>query len=59
MKNLDELKIEGNDLLDIEFQREMSSQKKKILHKAIIDNGRLIFNTEINNVFGKEERMVY
>ena len=46
--------FEGNDLLDIEFKREMGSQKKKILHKAFIDNGRIIFNTEINNVFGKE-----
>ena len=54
LKNLDEIKIEGNDLLDIEFKREMGSQKKKILHKAFIDNGRIIFNTEINNVFGKE-----
>ena len=54
LKNLDELKIEGDDLLDIEFKREMSLQKKKILHKAFVDNGRIILNTEINNVFGKQ-----
>ena len=54
LKNLDEIKIEGNDLLDFEFQREMSSQKKKIMHKAFIDNGRIIFNSEINHVFGRK-----
>lgn len=54
LKNLDELKIEGNDLLDIEYKREMGSQKKKILHKAFLDNGRIIFKTDINNVFGKQ-----
>ena len=54
LKNLDELKIEGNDLLDIEYKREMGSQKKKILHKAFLDNGRIIFKTGINNVFGKQ-----
>ena len=32
----------------------MSSQKKKILHKAFLDNGRIIFKTGINNVFGKQ-----
>ena len=54
LKNLDEIKIEGNDLLDIEYKREMSCQKKKILHKAFMDNGRIIFNTDINSVFGKQ-----
>ena len=32
----------------------MSCQKKKILHKAFMDNGRIIFNTDINSVFGKQ-----
>lgn len=54
IKNLDEIKVIGDDLLDIEYKREMGSQKKKILHKAFIDNGRIILNTEINNVFGKK-----
>ena len=54
IKNLDEIKVKGDDLLDIEYKREMSSQKKKILHKAFIDNGRIILNTEVNNVFGKQ-----
>ena len=54
LKNLDDIKIKGANLLDIEYKREMESQKKKILHKAIIDNGRIILKTEINNVFGKQ-----
>ena len=54
LKNLDDIKIEGKDLWNIEYEREINSQKKKILHKAIIDNGRLILNTEINNVFGRK-----
>ena len=32
----------------------MGSQRKKVLHKVFIDNGRIILNTEINNVFGKQ-----
>ena len=54
LKNLDELKIVGDDLFDIEYKREMGSQKKKVLHKAFIDNGRIILSNEINNVFGKK-----
>jgi hypothetical protein len=54
LKNLDELKVEGDDLFDIEYKREMGSQRKKVLHKVFIDNGRIILNTEINNVFGKQ-----
>ena len=51
---MDEIKIEGDDLFSVEYNREMGSQKKKILHKAIIDSGRIILNTEINNVFPKK-----
>ena len=54
LKNLDELKIKGDDIFNIEFNREMNSKKKKILHKAFIDNGRIILSTEINRVFGKQ-----
>ena len=54
LKNLDDIKIKGDNLLDIEYKREMGSQKRKILHKAFIDNGRIILKTEINNVFGKQ-----
>ena len=53
LKNLDEIKIIGNDLLDVEYKREMGNKNKKVLHKAFIDNGRIILNTEVNNVFGK------
>ena len=54
LKSLDEIKIEGDDLFSVEYNREMGSQKRKILHKAIIDSGRIILNTEINNVFPKK-----
>lgn len=54
LKNLYELKIKGDDIFNIEFNREMNSKKKKILHKAFIDNGRIILSTEINRVFGKQ-----
>ena len=32
----------------------MSSKRKKILHKAFVENGKIVLNTDINNVFGKE-----
>jgi len=55
--HLFELKIKGDDIFNIEFNREMNSKKKKILHKAFIDNGRIILSTEINRVFGKQQYM--
>ena len=39
------------------FKRHILSEfpsHNKILHKAFIDNGRIILKTEINNVFGKQ-----
>ena len=54
VKNLDEINVKGKNLLKLEFDREMSSNKKKILHKAFVENGKIVLNTDINNVFGKE-----
>ena len=54
LKNLDTINIKGENLLDIEYNREMSSKRKKILHKVFLVNGKVVLNTDINNTFGKE-----
>ena len=54
LKNLDEINVKGENLLNLEYNREMSSKRKKILHKAFLVNGKVVINTEINNAFGKE-----
>jgi hypothetical protein len=54
VKNLDDISVKGENLFNIEYNREMSSKKKKILHKAFVENGKVVLNTEINNIFGKE-----
>ena len=54
LKNLDEISIKGENLFNVEYNREMNSKKKKILHKAFVENGKVVLNTDINNVFGKQ-----
>jgi len=54
IKNLDDINIKGEDLFNLEYKREMSSKKKKILHKAFVENGKIVLNNDINKVFGKE-----
>ena len=54
IKNLDDINIKGEDLFNLEYNREMSSKKKKILHKAFVENGKIVLNNDINKVFGKE-----
>jgi len=54
VKNLDNIDIKGKNLFNLEYNREMSSKRKKILHKAFVENGKIVLNTDINNVFGKE-----
>ena len=54
IKNLDDLNVIGNNLLELEYKREMSSKGKKILHKAFIENGKAILNQDINEVFGEK-----
>jgi len=57
IKNLDDLNVVGNDLLDFEYKREMSTKRRKILHKAFIENGKAILYQDINNIFG--EKILY
>lgn len=54
VENLDNINIKGQNLYNIEYTREMSSQKKKILHKVFVENGKVILNKDINDVFGNE-----
>ena len=54
VKNLDDISVIGKNLFNLEYNREMSSKKKKILHKAFVENGKIVLNTDINKVFGKE-----
>ena len=54
IKNLDDLKVEGSDLLSVEYKREMSTKGRKILYKAFVENGKLILNQDINTVFGEQ-----
>ena len=54
LKKLDTLSVKGKNLLKFEYNREMSSNGKKILHKVFMDNGKLIFKNEVNNLFGHE-----
>ena len=44
IKNLDDLNVVGNNLLELEYKREMSTKGRKILHKAFIENGKAILN---------------
>ena len=54
VKNLDDLNVNGSNLLDLEFKREMSSKGRKILHKVFVENGKMVFDKDINDVFGEE-----
>lgn len=54
LKKLDTLSVKGKNLLKCEYDREMSSSGKKILHKVFMDNGKLIFKNDVNNLFGDE-----
>ena len=50
--NLKHISIKGKKLYDIEYNREMSSNCSKILHKSLIDNGKIIMYKDVNNIFG-------
>ena len=54
LEKLENLNIKGKNLFDLEFNREMSSKKRKILHRVFIENGKEILDTDINEVFGEE-----
>ena len=55
-EKLDSLNIKGENLYDVEYNREIRDNKnKKILHKAYIDKGgKVIMKTDINNIFGEK-----
>lgn len=53
-KKIQNLTVNGKKLFNVEFDREMSSKKRKILHRVFIENGREILDTDINNVYGEE-----
>ena len=54
IENLDDLYIKGENLYNIEYNREIKDNKnKKILYKTFVDKGgKVIMKTEINNIFG-------
>ena len=54
VENLDDLKVKGSNLLDLEYKREMSTKGRKILHKVFIENGKTVLEQDINKVFGEE-----
>jgi hypothetical protein len=55
IENLDNLYIKGENLYNIEYNREIKDNKnKKILYKTFVDKGgKVIMKTEINNIFGE------
>ena len=54
LENLDTIGIQGKKLYDLEYEREMSSNNSKLLHKVFIDNGKVIMYKDVNNIFGHE-----
>ena len=54
VKNLDGLNVNGSNLLDLEYKREMSTKGRKVLHKVFVENGKTILDQDINKVFGEE-----
>ena len=54
VENLDEIGIRGKDLFELEYKREMSGNKRKILYNVFIDNGKAIMYKDVNNIYGHE-----
>ena len=54
VENLDQISIRGENLYDLEYNREMNSDCRKIIHKSFIDNGKVIMYKDVNNIFGYE-----
>ena len=52
---MEDLSIEGKNLYNVEYKREiLDSNRKKILHKVFVDNGKAISSTEINSLYGND-----
>ena len=54
VEDLDEIGIDGRSLYDLEYNREMSGNKRKILHNVFIENGKAILYRDVNKIFGNE-----
>ena len=54
VEDLDEIGIDGRSLYDLEYNREMSGNKRKILHNVFIENGKAILYRDVNKIFGHE-----
>ena len=55
VENLEDLSIEGKNLYNIEYKREIiDSKSKKIWHKVILENGKTISLADINKIYGNE-----
>ena len=54
VENLDKINIKGQKLFNVEYNREMSNNISKILHKVFIDNGKVILYKDVNDMFGYE-----
>ena len=55
VENLEDLSVEGKNLFNVEYKREIiDSNKKKILHKVFVENGKAISSFDINNLYGND-----
>ena len=55
VENLEDLSIEGKNLYNVEYKREiLDSKRRKILHKVFVDNGKAISSSDINNLYGSD-----
>lgn len=54
VENLDGISIKGKNLYELEYRREMSGNKNKILHKVLVDNGKAILYKDVNDIFGHQ-----
>ena len=55
VENLEDLSIEGKNLYNVEYKREIiDSNKKKILHKVFVENGKAVSNFDINKLYGND-----
>ena len=52
LENMDEISIEGKNLYNLEFKREMNNSNNKILHNVFVDNGKAILYKDVNYIFG-------
>jgi hypothetical protein len=54
VENLDKINVKGENLFNVEYNREMSNNISKILHKVFIDNGKVILYKDVNDMFGNQ-----